>query len=74
MRLVKAGKIAKDPNKQNDIEPIIRIPKIRTGTKTENISAENPKTTESPLKSIPLPDIVKVFVIASYYKNLHNIR
>tara|TARA_B100001250_G_scaffold308312_1_gene270212 strand:+ start:1135 stop:1326 length:192 start_codon:yes stop_codon:yes gene_type:complete len=47
------------------MEPITRIPKILTGTKTENNSAENPITTDNPLNKIPLPEILKVLDIAS---------
>ena len=65
VKLVKAGSVAKAPNKQKEIEPIIRIPKILTGTNTENNNAENPITTDKPLKSIPLPDILNVLAIAS---------
>ena len=39
VKLVKAGSVAKSPNKQKEIEPIIRIPKILTGTNTENNNA-----------------------------------
>ena len=42
VKLVKAGSVAKAPNKQKEIEPIIRIPKILTGTNTENNNAEIP--------------------------------
>ena len=65
VKLVNAGSVAKAPNKQNEIEPMTRIPKILTGTKTENNNAENPTTTDKPLNKIPLPDMRKVFVIAS---------
>ena len=44
VKLVKAGSVAKAPNRQKEIEPIIRIPKILTGTNTENNNAENPIT------------------------------
>ena len=40
IKLVNAGNVARAPNKQKNIEPITRIPKILTGTKTENSSAE----------------------------------
>ena len=64
VKLVKAGSVAKAPNKQKEIEPIIRIPKILTGTNTENNNAENPITTDNPLNKIPLPDILNVLAIA----------
>ena len=65
VKLVKAGYVAKAPNRQKEMEPIIRIPKILTGTNTENNNAENPTTTDKPLKRIPLPDILNVLAIAS---------
>ena len=65
VKLVNAGSVAKAPNRQNDIDPITKIPKILTGTNTENNNAENPTTTESPLKSMPFPEILNVFVMAS---------
>ena len=65
VKLVKAGSVAKAPNRQKEMEPIIRIPKILTGTNTENNNAENPTTTDKPLKRIPLPDILNVLAIAS---------
>ena len=65
VKLVKAGNVAKAPNRQKEMEPIIRIPKILTGTNTENNNAENPTTTDKPLKRIPLPDILNVLAIAS---------
>tara|TARA_A100001011_G_C14213015_1_gene800755 strand:+ start:1067 stop:1303 length:237 start_codon:yes stop_codon:yes gene_type:complete len=65
VKLVKAGSVAKAPNRQKEMEPIMRIPKILTGTNTENNKAENPITTDKPLKRIPLPDILNVLAIAS---------
>ena len=65
VKLVKAGSVAKAPNRQKEMEPIMRIPKILTGTNTENNNAENPITTDKPLKRIPLPDILNVLDIAS---------
>ena len=65
VKLVKAGNVAKAPNRQKEMEPIMRIPKILTGTNTENNNAENPITTDKPLKRIPLPDILNVLAIAS---------
>ena len=65
VKLVKAGSVAKAPNRQKEMEPIMRIPKILTGTNTENNNAENPTTTDKPLKRIPLPDILNVLAIAS---------
>ena len=65
VRLVSAGNVAKAPNKQNEIDPITKIPKIFTGTNTENNNAEKPTTTDRPLNKIPLPDIRNVLVIAS---------
>ena len=63
--LVRAGNVANAPNKQKEMEPITRVPKICTGTNTENKSAEKPTTTDKPLNNIPLPEIRKVFVIAT---------
>tara|TARA_Y100001970_G_C14186529_1_gene832917 strand:- start:50 stop:286 length:237 start_codon:yes stop_codon:yes gene_type:complete len=65
VKLVNAGSVAKAPNKQKEMEPIIRIPKILTGTNTENNNAENPTTTDKPLNKMPLPDILNVLAIAS---------
>ena len=65
VKLVKAGSVAKAPNRQKEMEPIMRIPKILTGTNTESNNAENPITTDKPLKRIPLPDILNVLAIAS---------
>tara|TARA_B100000085_G_C18285105_1_gene407831 strand:- start:57 stop:275 length:219 start_codon:yes stop_codon:yes gene_type:complete len=62
--LVRAGSVANAPKRQKDIDPITRVPKICTGTNTEKRRAEKPTTTDSPLKSIPLPDIRNVFEIA----------
>ena len=65
VKLVNAGSVAKAPNRQKEMEPIMRIPKILTGTNTESNNAENPITTDKPLKRIPLPDILNVLAIAS---------
>jgi hypothetical protein len=65
VKLVRAGSVAKAPNKQKDMEPMTRIPKILTGTNTENNNAENPMTTENPLNRMPLPEILNVLVMAS---------
>ena len=56
-------KVHKD-KRQKEIDPITKIPKICTGTNTEKRRAEKPTTTESPLNSIPLPEIRNVFEIA----------
>ena len=63
--LIQQFYISSNENRQKEIEPIIRIPKIITGTNTENNIAENPITTDKPLNKMPLPDILNVLAIAS---------